>query len=232
MCGRFNLIQSPLVLELMSRLGLADAQLRFNHDCAPCTPISIIRHVSDQLATQDAIWHLYLQQSGSGFKPHPKYWSINTNWQQLTKKVEFKTSRCLIPATAFVESQDGKRPHLLDFEQHPFCFGGLFKTWLHSSTGETVTSASIITLAGHEKLNAIHRKSLPLMFNHDETDQMQRWLSHTSTAVELTEFLQPSLRRRLRVVPVDKSSSKQPIGNCFFIAPDAIESSDGGAEAT
>ena len=78
MCGRFNLIQSPLDLELMSRLGLADAQLRFNHDCAPCTPISIIRHVSDQLATQDAIWHLYLQQSGSGFKPHPKYWSINT----------------------------------------------------------------------------------------------------------------------------------------------------------
>lgn len=221
MCGRFNLIQSPAVNALMAELGLAQFPLRFNADCAPCNPISILRYRDGALAVQDALWHLYLQPTDTGFKPHPDYWSINTNHQQLAKKREFSTSRCLIPATAFVESQDGKNPHLLHFDQQAFCFGGLYKSWTHARTGEQITSASIITLAGHPKLAQVHRKSLPLIFNQTETDAMAQWLDPGITDTRcFAERLEPKLRQPLTLVAIDKSSQKNPVGKAVTLLPD------------
>jgi putative SOS response-associated peptidase YedK len=205
----------------MADLGLAGSGLRFNADCAPCNPISIIAGQPAQPRLQDALWHLYVEPTPSGFKPHPRYWSINTNWQQLAKKREFNTSRCLIPASSFIESQDGQHPHQLYFEGQAFCFGGLYKTWTHPRTGETITSASIITLAGHPKLAHIHRKSLPLLFNQHQIDDMQQWLDPTVTDTEkLQPLLMSQLRLPLAVVPVDRSSTKRAIGDSFIIAAD------------
>ncbi len=221
MCGRFNLIQSPAVLQLMQDLGVAGQQLRFNADCAPCNSISIITGEPESPSVRDAIWHLYLEATATGFKPHPRYWSINTNWQQLAKKREFNLSRCLIPATSFVESQDGKRPHQLYFAGEAFCFGGLYKTWTHAQTGETVTSASIITLAGHPKLEHIHRKSLPLIFNQAHIADMQKWLNPQITdTTQLQPYLLSQLQLPLSAVPVDKSSTKNPIGPAQIIPAD------------
>lgn len=221
MCGRFNLIQSPAVNELMKELGLTQFPLRFNTDCAPCNPISIVRYREGTPVVEDALWHLYLQQTETGFKPHPDYWSINTNHKQLPKKREFQLSRCLIPATAFVESQDGKKPHLLSFAGQAFCFGGLYKCWTHTDTGEQQTSTSIITLAGHPKLEHIHRKSLPLIFNQQDTDAMALWLDPAITDTGcFAERLQPTLRQPLTLVPIDKSSRKNPAGPPSEITPD------------
>ncbi|UTA48048.1 SOS response-associated peptidase [Simiduia sp. 21SJ11W-1] len=206
----------------MRDLGLDDSQLRYSADCAPCNPISIITGNGEGPMVQDALWHLYLEPTATGFKPHPRYWSINTNWAQLPKKREFKISRCLIPATSFVESQDGKRPHQLQFEGEAFCFGGLYKRWAHAQTGETVTSASIITLAGHPKLEGIHRKSLPLIFNQHQLADMQQWLNPALTdTTSLQPFLVSQLRLPLTAQPIDKSSSKNPIAEAFVIPADA-----------
>lgn len=224
MCGRFNLIDSPAVDLLLKELGVSTGVPRFSRDCAPCTTISLVRMGDQGAQLQDALWHLYLQPTATGFKPHPQYWSINTNYLQLPKKIEFKTHRCLIPATAFVESQEGKNPHLLSFEQTPFCFGGLYKTWTHASTGAQVTSASIITLAGHPKLAQIHRKSLPLMFNADQIDAMLEWMDPALTDPKpLEKYLISRLRKPLIATPVDKSSSKNPIGSDLIIEPDSAE---------
>lgn len=221
MCGRFNVIQSPAVLALMNDLGINADGLRFNPDCAPCTPISIITGGPQSPQLRDAIWHLYLEATDTGFKPHGRYWSINTNWQQLPNKREFKTSRCLIPATSFIESQGGKRPHQLLFDGEAFCFGGLYKSWTHSRTGETVISASIITLAGHPKLENIHKKSLPLIFNQHQVAAMQQWLDPQEHNTEaLQPYLVSQLRLPLTAQPVDKSSTKKPIGEAFTIAAD------------
>lgn len=221
MCGRFNLIQSPYVIDLMIRLGISNPTLRFNDDCAPCLPISIIRNSEGQTSIEDAIWHLYLQAAETGFKPHPDYWSINTNWRQLGRKLEFKRTRCLIPASAFVESQDGKNPYLLDFEGDAFCFGGLYKQWRHPKTGETTSSASIITLAGHPKLEHIHRKSLPLIFNSGQMEEMARWLDEDQQDIAVFDnLLKPTLRKPLRAQRIDKSSTKNVMEQSHIIAAD------------
>lgn len=221
MCGRFNLIQSPAVQRLMEQLGIDASQLRFNADCAPCNPISIVIQDAEGISVRDAVWHLYLQPTAGGFKPHPDYWSINTNWRQLPKKPEFRLHRCLIPASSFIESQDGKHPHQLQFEGEAFCFGGLYKQWTHANTGETLTSAAIITLAGHPKLENIHRKSLPLIFNEQEPEQMALWLDPTQRDTSVFEQrLKPRLQRDLTAQPVDKSSTKKPTGPAFVLPAD------------
>ena len=223
MCGRFNLIQSPAVIRLMQSLGIGIQGVRFNPDCAPCNSISIIVGTPQAPVLRDAIWHLYLQPTATGFKPHTRYWSINTNWQQLPKKSQFRTSRCLIPASSFIESQDGKRPHQLSFADEAFCFGGLYKTWTQAESGETLMSASIITLPGHPKLESIHRHSMPLIFNHDQVDAMQQWLDPDLINTEqLQPFLISQLRLPLTAVPVNKSSTKNAIGEPWIIESDVV----------
>ncbi len=88
--------------------------LRYGNDFGPGSTISIVVERDNTRQARDAIWWLYLQQTGQGLKPHKDYFSVNTRYDKLPKKAEYRKSRCIVPATAFVESQDGKRPHLLE----------------------------------------------------------------------------------------------------------------------
>ncbi len=116
-----------------------------------------------------------------------------------------------MPATAFVESQDGKNPHLLEpADGSAIAFGGLYKEWADKVTGEVMYSASIITLKGLPALKDIHRKSVPLWLPDDAFEQ---WLDSdvTDTAV-FDELLLPALRTPLKATPIDKTMSKIPVG--------------------
>ena len=135
---------------------------------------------------------------------------MNTNYRKL------RHSRCIIPATAFTESQDGKRPHLLEpADGRAIAFGGLHKEWTDKVTGEVVTSASIISLPGVPALEHIHRKSTPLWLPEDAYDL---WLSEdVQDPAELQWLLEPSLRTDLIATQVDRFGAKNPIGNSVLI---------------
>ncbi len=76
----------------------------------------------------------------------------------------FRTSRCIIPASGFVEGLGDKKTYFhIRPAESAIAFGGVYREWLNKVTGELVYSASIITLPPHQKLQAIHPKSLPLM---------------------------------------------------------------------
>lgn len=217
MCTNFVLIKKDGTSQLADRLQVDDDQFIYGSNMKPGSKISIVVEQEEQRQVRTAIWWLYLQQTAEGLKPHPNYFSVNTNYKKLDKKPEFQTHRCIVPATAIVESQDGKNPHLLEpADGSAFALGGLWKEWVDKTSGEVVNSASVITLPGHPALKDIHRKSIPLWLPEDFFDA---WLDDGLTGPEqFQELLEPALRGDLKATPIDKVMSKHITGESFIIA--------------
>lgn len=216
MCTNYVSNQTNGRYQLAQSLGVDDSLLISNPDIRPGAAISIITGEHGEREICRAIWWLYLQQSERGLVPHKKYFSVNTNHAKLSSKSEYKKTRCIIPATAFCESQDGKRPHLLaPADGSAIAFGGLFKQWTDRVTGEVIYSASIITLPGHPALENIHRKSTPLWLPEQALD---RWLSPKQTDTEVfNELLQPRLVSDLLATPIDKVGNKIAIAEPYRV---------------
>lgn len=219
MCTNFVLIKKKGTAALATKLGVDSAQFIYNENFRPGNQISIVRESGGGRVITPATWWLFLKQTDQGLKPHPDYFSVNTNYAKLPKRPEYKKTRCIIPASAFVESQDGKNPHLLEpSDGSAIAFGGLYKEWTDKITGEIVYSASIITLKGHKALENIHRKSVPLWLPEYAYDE---WLGADITDTEhFNELLEPALRAELTATPIDKVMSKRPIGESFSIKCD------------
>lgn len=216
MCTNFALIKSSGTTQMAHRLGIDDQQLLYSSNMKPGSRISIVREHQGERGVLPAIWWLYLQQTDEGLRPHKDYFSVNTNHAKLASKPEYRKTRCIILATAYVESQEGKHPYLLEPDDgSAFAFGGLYKEWVDKTSGEIVHSASIITLAGHEALAHIHRKSMPLWLPDNEMDA---WLDERLTETDsFTPLLTPALRTPLRCTPIDKTFTKIPIGEPFHL---------------
>ncbi|MCY4263873.1 MAG: SOS response-associated peptidase family protein [Gammaproteobacteria bacterium] len=217
MCTNFALVKQDGSVRLAERLGVDAAALIYSHDFRPGATISIVRETNGSRLVNPAIWWLYLRQTPDGLKPHREYFSVNTNHAKLSGKTEYRRSRCLIPVSAFVESQEGKNPHLLKpRDGSVMAFGGLCKEWTDKCTGECVLSASIITLPGHPALENIHRKSTPLWLPEEMYDV---WLSPQQQETQIfEELLTPALRTTLLVTPIDRAGSKQPVGETYVVA--------------
>lgn len=216
MCTNFALIKKDGTAKLADHLGVDARSLIYNHNFRPADKINIIIGSKDERLAHHAIWWLYLQQTDSGLKPHKDYFSVNTNHAKLPKKTEYKTSRCIIPASSFIESQNGKHPHLLEpVDGSAIAFGGLYKQWTDKMTGEIIYSASIITLAGHPALADIHKKSTPLWLAENNYDQ---WLDPDIKATDcFRDLLNPTLQKDLNATPIDKVFSKNVIGESFIV---------------
>ena len=140
MCTNFALINRDGTVRLAERLGVDPAALIYSQDFRPGATISIVHETGGSRLVSPAIWWLYLRQTPNGLKPHREYFSVNTNHARLPRKAEYRRSRCLIPVSAFVESQGGKAPHLLEPQDgSAMAFGGLYKEWTDRCTGERVT---------------------------------------------------------------------------------------------
>lgn len=216
MCTNFALIKKPGITTLAKVLAVDESHFLYSPDIRPGARISIVVERYGERLIRPAIWWLYLQQTDTGLKPHKDYFSVNTNHAKLDKKHEYKTSRCIIPATSFVESQDGKHPHELEpSDGSAIAFGGLWKEWMDKVTGEVTWSASIITLPGHPSLEGIHRKSTPLWLPEDA---YAPWLSDTVTDTAIfNDVLTPALRADLMATPIDKASTKNAVGVAITI---------------
>lgn len=217
MCTNFVIIKKRSTEVLIDRLEVDASLFRYQAHAKPGSMISIIRNTEHGNEVRDAIWWLFLRQTESGLKPHPDYFSVNTNHAKLPKRPEFKISRCIIPATAFMESQGGKNPYLLEpTDESTIAFGGLYKEWVDKVSGELVMSASIITLPGHPALENIHRKSTPLWLSED---QYEPWLNHKITQTNVfDEYLIPKLVTDITATPIDKVSQRVPNGEPIAIS--------------
>ena len=227
MCGRYNITDDPLTKILTEQLGLFEqhSQLNFSDDIAPASTVSIIAEQQQQRQILDATWWLLLEKTTAGYKANYKYASFNSRSDKLNQKnaiayKPFRQSRCIIPASGFVEGQD-KHYYQLTPEDSAIAFGGLYKSWQNEQTGEVIYSTSIITLPGHPKFEHIHRKSLPLMLCLDNKPLIDAWLDSDYQQVSsFDKYLEPVLRQDFTATPIDKPSKRNPIGLVESISAD------------
>ena len=223
MCGRFNLIDSPEVQWLCETLGVELQGDQASRDIAPGGKIAIIHERAGRRVVSSATWWLFLDKES--LKPNYKYASFNSRSDKLSNKraiayTRFRETRCLIPASAFVEGLgDKKTYHKIELEDSAIAFGGLFKAYLNKDSGELVYSASIITLpplAG--QWSAIHPKSLPLMLDFEDEELVNNWLDANNQDVEQFQgLLEPSILKPMKVTKIDKPSRWNPIEESFMI---------------
>lgn len=223
MCGRFNLIDSPEVQWLCKTLGIELYDEHANRDIAPGGSIAIVHERGGERVVSTATWWLFLDNET--LKPNYKYASFNSRSDKLSSKraiayKPFRESRCLIPASAFVEGLgDKKTYHKIELEDSAIAFGGLFKEYLNKESGEVVYSASIITLPPlRPQWDEIHPKSMPLMIDFEDEDLVARWLDPGNQDVEQFQaLLEPTVLKPMRVTKIDKPSRWNPIEESFMI---------------
>ena len=231
MCGRLNVSDDPFVRVLYDMLNITvwtDEPI-FKPYIGAAQKVAIVRGTERGRELNHATWWLLLDLTENSFKPS-KYTSFNTRYDKLDVPrsagfTAYRQSRCIIPATGFGESEfkHKKRVHCHDMQSvnSAIAFGGLYREWLHSRTGERVLSCSIITLPPNPKLANIHSKSIPLMLPHNEA-LFNAWLDPTFTDTsQFTPLLQPNLRHTLAIQQIEKPSGYDlPINTPFVIERD------------
>ena len=168
-----------------------------------------------------------LERTDTGWKSNSRYATFNTRYDKLNSPrsvgyTPYRQSRCIIPASGFVEGLEGtKSYYLLEAANEAIAFGGLYRTWVYEATGEMVHSASIITLPPHPKFKGIHEKAFPMMLDVSNQALVDQWLSPRMQDVSVfNELLKPNLVASLRATPIDRPSKKNPVGEVFDIAAD------------
>ena len=223
MCGRFNVIDSPEIQWLCASLGISLTARHASRDIAPGGKIAIVHELGGERVVSDAIWWLLLDHQT--LKPNYKYASFNSRSDKLHSKrgiayTPYRQSRCVIPASAFVEGlSDKKTYHKIELEGSAIAFGGLYKQHLNRETGEIVLSASIITLPPlTPQWDEIHPKSMPLMLDFEDAALIARWLDPDNEDVEaFGQLLEPSVGKPMVVTRIDKPSKWNPIADSFMI---------------
>tara|TARA_B110000858_G_scaffold193768_1_gene246949 strand:+ start:48841 stop:49497 length:657 start_codon:yes stop_codon:yes gene_type:complete len=218
MCGRFQLKQTNETTSLLNALKIK-GQARFSDDIAPGSLISFIHKES----LDTAIWWLLLEHDTH--KPNYKYASFNSRSDKLNQSRSagfkpFRESRCIIPASGFVEGLgDKKTYHKIELEDQAIAFGGLFKEHINKDSGEIIYSASIITLPPVQKWVNIHPKSIPLMLDYKNQELIDKWLDPDFKNVkEFNDIMEPAIHQTQRVTPIDKPSKWNPIGESYLIS--------------
>ena len=220
MCGRFNLKPNRKTEALLSDLS-AFGQPIYADDIAPGALISIINN--NQLPTlKTAIWWLLLDHRT--LKPNYKYASFNSRSDKLFQPRSisygpYRESRCIIPASAFVEGLgDKKTYHMIELADQAIAFGGLYTENVNRDTGEIVYSASIITLPPVNEWDNIHPKSIPLMLDYTNKEIIDKWLDPDFSDVDaFNELLNPEIRQTQRITPIGRPSQWNPIGESYLL---------------
>ena len=223
MCGRFNLIDSPEIQWLSKALGISLLPRHENRDIAPGSSIAIVHNVGGGHQVSDAIWWLLLNHET--LKPDYKYASFNSRYDKLLQKrsisyLPYRESRCIIPASAFIEGLgDKKTYHKIELQKSAIAFGGLYKEYFKRETGEIVYSASIITLPPLvPQWNEIHPNSMPLMLDFEDEELIAKWLDPDFKEVEeFEDALVPGAHKDMVISKIGKPSKWNPISDSFII---------------
>ncbi len=163
MCGRFTLTVDPSDLREAFEGYTFPAKFAPRFNIAPSQPILAIPN-DGKNAADFFVWGLIPSWAKD---PTMGNRLINARGETLAEKPSFrgalKYKRCLILADGFYEwkSQPGtktKIPHFIFLQsRQPFAFAGLWDEW-HSHDGDSIRSATIITIEPNELMATIHSR--------------------------------------------------------------------------
>lgn len=178
MCGRYDLSQSPQVLQLYFRLAEAPAPFS-NADVRPTDLAPVIRALEGRRIALPARWGLI--PSWSEDEAIAKH-TFNARAETVSEKPSFRAAfrhrRCLVPVTAFYEWREipgEKRKQKLRYADprgHPLALAGLWDRWRRPD-GELLETFTIITTPANALLAPVHERMPAILGRGD----WETWLA-------------------------------------------------------
>jgi putative SOS response-associated peptidase YedK len=173
MCGRFNVIDSPGLQQLMQDLGI-DLKLPRAVNVAPTEPVQLVWDIARERQAGTARWWLTPSWAKA---VDQKYAMFNARSETLAGsrafRRPFKSQRGIVPMSSFIEWRQEagvKQPWKISNEQGALAVAALWDVW--EGEGEPLMSCTLVTTAAAPGFEAWHRR-MPVMLSADECE---RWL--------------------------------------------------------
>ena len=224
MCGRFNVVQDPMMRFLHEITGETfSVETSLNIAPTEQTPV---------LVKADSSWNLsYMRWWLIPYwskEPNTKYAMFNAKSETLEKssafREPFRRRRCILPISGYYEwkTESGvKVPYYIEPESdNGFAFAALWDRWRGNET--IIESCTIVTAAAPQSMAAIHNR-IPV---HLTCDQVSSWVNPNADRKTLVELLARQIRIPLKVTPmstfVNNSRNKderclEPLGETVVI---------------
>ena len=204
MCGRFNVIDSPGLQELLRDLGI-DLKLPGGVNIAPTDDISLLRKAEAGPSVDAAHWWLVPSWTK---EINQKYSMFNARSETLGKspafRHPFKSQRGLVPMSSFIEwrPEGGvKQPWLITNEQHALAVAALWDVW---EGGESpLLSCTLVTTAAAPSFEPWHKR-MPVLLTSEEST---RWLDNSRPIDADDPLFRNELKMPLLLQPLSRAVS-------------------------
>jgi putative SOS response-associated peptidase YedK len=204
MCGRFNVIDSPGLQQLLQDLGI-DLSLPRAINQAPTERVSLVRRQPRGTVVDSARWWL----TPSWAKEVSQAYSMfNARSETLAKSAAFRgpfrRQRGLVPMSSFIEwrAEEGvKQPWLISNESQALAVAALWDVW---EGGESpLLSCTVVTTAAASPFKPWHQR-MPVILAADEWD---RWLDNTEAIAANDTLFRSELKSPLQLTPLSRTVS-------------------------
>lgn len=152
--------------------------------------------------------------------------TLNARADTLFQKPSFRESvmkkRCLVPSTGYFEwrhEKNKKIPYYIYVKDEPiFSMAGLYDTWLDKSTGELLTTFSIITTDTNPLTDYIHntKHRMPAILSKEDEE---KWLDPGLSQNEVATLLEPIDAEKMDAYIVQNNFIKKPSDDPSILQP-------------
>jgi putative SOS response-associated peptidase YedK len=204
MCGRFNVIDSPGLQELLRDLGL-DLSLPQATNVAPTEQVSLVRHSGAEATLDPARWWL----TPSWAKEVSQAYSMfNARSENLAKspafRTPFKRQRGLVPMSHFIEwrQEEGvKQPWLISNDEQALAVAALWDVW--EGGDQPLLSCTLVTTEAAPVFRPWHAR-MPVLLTAGEWGA---WLDNSHAIAPDDAVFRSELKEDLVLQPVSRAIS-------------------------
>lgn len=204
MCGRFNVIDSPGLQQLLQDLGI-HLSLPESFNVAPTEQVALVRRGEQGAAVHSARWWL----TPSWAKEVSQAYSMfNARCETLAKspafRGPFRHQRGLVPMSSFIEwrlEEGVKQPWLITNEQQALAVAALWDVW--EGGAAPLLSCTLVTTAAAPAFNPWHER-MPVLLSPDER---QRWLDNEQAIAPDDPIFRNTLKSNLLLTPLSRAVS-------------------------
>ncbi len=204
MCGRFNVIDSPGLRQLLQDLGV-DLELPSKANIAPTEAVALVREVEGRRQLSAARWWLTPSWAPA---VDQKYSMFNARSETLSTsrafRTPFKRQRGVVPMSSFIEwraEAGGKQPWLITSEDHALAAAALWDVW--DGDGSQLLSCTLVTTEAAPVFAPWHKR-MPVLLAQEE---LARWLDNSAPVAANDPIFRSELKCDWRLRPLSRQVS-------------------------
>ena len=204
MCGRFNVIDSPGLQQLLQDLGI-DLKLPTRPNIAPTEAVGLVRALETGNQLDAARWWLTPSWAPA---VDQKYSMFNARSETLATsrafRTPFKRQRGIVPMSSFIEwrtERGVKQPWVINSADGAFAVAALWDVW--NGDGSELLSCTLVTTAAAAAFEPWHKR-MPVVL--DAVEQT-RWLDNSQAIAANDPLFRSELKTEWQLAPLSREIS-------------------------